>query len=72
MQIIYTSIIAPVSKEIICRGKLMTSQWKVKRKWLDVLVSAAIFGAHACFAERLGNDRFRKVFWNAHDILHHI
>lgn len=44
-RILYTSIIAPVSEEVVCRGLLMTSLSKVKRYYLDVLVSAAIFGA---------------------------
>ena len=44
-RILYTSIIAPVSEEVVCRGFLMTSLSKVKRYYLDVLVSAAIFGA---------------------------
>lgn len=44
-RILYTSIIAPVSEEVVCRGFLMTSLSKVKRCYLDVLVSAAIFGA---------------------------
>lgn len=44
-RILYTSIIAPISEEVVCRGLLMTSLSKVKRYYLDVLVSAAIFGA---------------------------
>lgn len=44
-RILYTSIIAPVSEEVVCRGLLMTSLSKVNRYYLDVLVSAAIFGA---------------------------
>ena len=44
-RILYTSIIAPVSEEVVCRGFLMTSLSKFKRYYLDVLVSAAIFGA---------------------------
>lgn len=48
-RILYTSIIAPVSEEVVCRGLLMTSLSKVKRYYLDVLVSSAIFGAmHVC------------------------
>lgn len=43
-RILYTSIIAPVAEEVVCRGFLMTSLSKVKRYYLDVLVSAAIFG----------------------------
>lgn len=43
--ILYTSIIAPVAEEVVCRGLLMTSLSKVKRYYLDVLVSATIFGA---------------------------
>ncbi|CAG6031094.1 putative metal-dependent membrane protease [Streptococcus pneumoniae] len=44
-RILYTSIIAPVSEEVVCRGLLMTSLSKVKRYYLDVLVPPAIFGA---------------------------
>ncbi|CAG6163083.1 putative metal-dependent membrane protease [Streptococcus pneumoniae] len=44
-RILYTSIIAPVSEEVVCRGLLMTSLSKVKRYYLDVLFPAAIFGA---------------------------
>lgn len=71
-RILYTSIIAPVSEEVVCRGLLMTSLSKVKRYYLDVLVSAAIFWRYACFAVWLDNDRFHKVFWNGLDILYDV
>lgn len=44
-RILYTSIIAPVAEEVVCRGLLMTSLSKVKRYYLDVLVSATVFGS---------------------------
>ena len=44
-RIVYTCIIAPVAEEIVCRGFLMTSLSKFKNYYIDVLVSAAIFGA---------------------------
>ena len=60
-RILYTSIIAPVSEEVVCRGFLMTSLSKVKRYYLD-----------ACFVVWLDNDRFHKVFWNGLDILYDV
>ena len=44
-RVLYGSLIAPITEEIVCRGFLMTSLSKVKSYYLDVLVSAAIFGA---------------------------
>ena len=44
-RILYTSIIAPVGEEVVCRGFVMTSLSKFKNYYIDVLVSAAIFGA---------------------------
>ena len=44
-RVLYGSIIAPVAEEIMCRGFLMTSLSKFKNYYIDVLVSAAIFGA---------------------------
>ena len=44
-RVLYGSLIAPVAEEIVCRGFLMTSLSKFKNYYIDVLVSAAIFGA---------------------------
>ena len=44
-RIVYTCIIAPVAEEIVCRGFVMTSLSKFKNYYIDVLISAAIFGA---------------------------
>ena len=44
-RIVYTCIIAPVAEEVVCRGFVMTSLSKFKNYYIDVLVSAAIFGA---------------------------
>ena len=44
-RVLYGSLIAPVAEEIVCRGFLMTSLSKFKNFYIDVLVSAAIFGA---------------------------
>lgn len=44
-RILYTSIIAPVGEEVVCRGFVMTSLSKFKNYYIDVLVSAAVFGA---------------------------
>ena len=42
---IYGSLIAPVAEEVVCRGFVMTSLSKFKNYYIDVLVSAATFGA---------------------------
>ena len=44
-RVLYGSLIAPITEEIVCRGFLMTSLSKFKNYYIDVLVSAAIFGA---------------------------
>ena len=44
-RVLYGSIIAPIAEEIVCRCFLMTSLSKFKNYYIDVLVSAAIFGA---------------------------
>jgi len=44
-RVLYGSLIAPVAEEVVCRGFLMTSLSKFKNYYIDVLVSAAIFGA---------------------------
>ena len=44
-RVLYGSLIAPIAEEIVCRGFLMTSLSKFKNYYIDVLVSAAIFGA---------------------------
>lgn len=44
-RVLYGSLIAPITEEIMCRGFLMTSLSKFKNYYIDVLVSAAIFGA---------------------------
>ena len=44
-RIVYTCIIAPVAEEVVCRGFVMTSLSKFKNYYIDVLVSAVIFGA---------------------------
>lgn len=44
-RVLYGSFIAPIAEEIVCRGFLMTSLSKFKNYYIDVLVSAAIFGA---------------------------
>ena len=44
-RVLYGSFIAPITEEIVCRGFLMTSLSKFKNYYIDVLVSAAIFGA---------------------------
>ena len=44
-RVLYGSFIAPITEEIVCRGFLMTSLSKFKNYYIDVLVSATIFGA---------------------------
>jgi len=44
-RVLYGSLIAPVVEEIVCRGYVMTSLSKFKNYYIDVLVSAAIFGS---------------------------
>ena len=44
-RVLYGSLIAPIAEEIVCRGFLMTSLSKFKNYYIDVLVSAGIFGA---------------------------
>ena len=44
-RVLYGSFIAPIAEEIVCRGFLMTCLSKFKNYYIDVLVSAAIFGA---------------------------
>ena len=45
MRVLYGSLIAPVAEEVVCRGFVMTSLSKFKNYYIDVLVSAVIFGA---------------------------
>ena len=44
-RILYGSLIAPIVEELVFRGLLMTALVKFKTYYVDVLVSAAIFGA---------------------------
>lgn len=44
-RVLYGSLIAPVAEEVVCRGFLMTSLSQFKNYYIDVLVSAVIFGA---------------------------
>ena len=44
-RILYGSLIAPITEEVVFRGFLMTSLSKLKKYYLDVFVSAAMFGA---------------------------
>ena len=44
-RVLYGSLIAPITEEIMCRGFVMTSLSKFKNYYIDVLISAAIFGA---------------------------
>ena len=44
-RVLYGSLIAPITEEIVCRGFVMTSLSKFKNYYIDVLISAAIFSA---------------------------
>jgi len=44
-RVVFGRPIAPVAEEVVCRGFVMTSLSKFKNYYIDVLVSAAIFGA---------------------------
>ena len=44
-RVLYGSLIAPITEEIVCRGFVMTSLYKFKKYYIDVLISAAIFSA---------------------------